>query len=274
LAGDDGHHGGGWEPPPGQRQERRDNTASTWRYLTYQIQPRVALIQEAAKTPDAPGGVIASRTISAGYETSVMAFVGRLEPLPEVVTRYSTKHRFTIAPTVPGSFAAARVVDIPDVEPFVAVSQYGIMDPLYAQVGVIRAVADLIPLFDTNGLNKRIVLGGDLNVYDQTSDRVMRGRWTAILALIESLGLVNLLKLTQPQRGPLEGCPCKRDDCWHVETFRHRNRGLDDPSYFTTDYLFASKELADRLVSLEVVNDRWEVWALSDHCPLIATFDL
>ncbi len=159
-------------------------------------------------------------------------------------------------------------------EPFIAVSQYGIMDPLYAQVGVIRAVADLIPLFDTKGLNQRIVLGGDLNVYDQTSDTLMRGRWTAILALIESLGLVSLLKSTQPQRGPLESCPCRRSDCWHVETFRHRNRGLDDPSYFTTDYLFASKELADSLVSLEVRNYLHEVWELSDHCPLIATFDL
>jgi hypothetical protein len=104
-------------------------------------------------------------------------------------------------------------VDIQGVEPFVAISQYGIMAPVCAQVGIIRAVADLIPLFDTKALNKRIVLGGDLNVYDQTSDKVMRERWLAILALIESLGLVNLLKLTQPERGPLEGCPCRQPDC-------------------------------------------------------------
>jgi hypothetical protein len=65
----------------------------------------------------------------------------------------------------------------------------------------------------------------------------------------------------------LEGCPCKRQDCWHVETFRHRNRGLDNPSYFITDYLFATNDLADRLADLEIRNDEREDWSLSDHCP-------
>ena len=250
------------------------NMAATWHYLLEEIRPDVALIQESARTPDGPGGIAVSRTDGAGYETSVMAFTGWLEPLPPVTTRYSTRYQFVIEASVPGSFAVARVVDIPGVEPLVAISQYGIMAPLYAQVGVLRAVADLIPLFDSKPYKGRIVLGGDLNVYDQTRDGTMRERWLAILALIESLGLVNLLKLTRDERDPQVGCPCRQPDCWHVETFRHRNRGLEDPGYFTTDYMFASKELADRLVGLEVRNDRPEVWRLSDHCPIIATFDL
>jgi hypothetical protein len=102
----------------------------------------------------------------------------------------------------------------------------------------------------------------------------MRGRWKAILGLLESLGLINLLKATQGQRGPLPGCPCREVDCWHVETFRHRNRRTSDAGYFTTDYLFATPELADRLIGFEVWNDRPEVWELSDHCPIVAQFDL
>lgn len=67
------------------------------------------------------------------------------------------------------------MLDLPGgVEPFVADSLYGIMAPLYAQTGIIRAVADLIPPFGSKAYSRRIVLGGDLNVYDQTSDRIMR----------------------------------------------------------------------------------------------------
>ena len=101
----------------------------------------------------------------------------------------------------------------------------------------------------------------------------MRDRWVAILATVESLGLVNLFKRTQPSRGPLAACPCKESPCWHVETFRHRG-GTREPGYYMTDHLFASPELADRLTALEVWNDRPEVWTLSDHCPIVARFDL
>ena len=252
---------------------RRANIEATWRYLSDEARPTVALIQEADATQDAPGGTRASRADDVRYETQVVAYAGRLESLPDVATRYSSRTSFGVTPTVPATFAAARVVDLPGVEPFVAVSFYGRMAPLYAQIGVLRAVADLIPLFDSHQYNRRIVLGGDLNVFDQARDRVGRERWKAILQLVESLGLVNLLKLTQPERGPLAGCPCRQPDCWHVETFRHRARRSDTPSYWTTDYLFATRDLADRLLGLEVWNDRAEVWRLSDHCPLVARFD-
>jgi hypothetical protein len=46
------------------------------------------------------------------------------------------------------------VVDLPDVEPFVAISLYGRMAPLCAQTSVPRAVADLTPLFDAPPFNR------------------------------------------------------------------------------------------------------------------------
>ncbi len=118
-----------------------------------------------------------------GYATAVVSFDGRLEPLPDVTTRYSATTPFAISPRVAATFAVARVANIPDVDPFVAISLYGRMAPLYAQTSILRAIADLIPLFDTPQFNRRIVLGGDLNVYDQTKDHMMRGRWRSVLGM-------------------------------------------------------------------------------------------
>lgn len=256
--------------------KRAENIAATWRYLEHEVRPTVALVQEAfAKTiPETAGGSFYWPADPVPYDTALLAYAGSLEPLPDVITRYSTRRSFAIRPTVPATFAAARVVDVPEVEPFVAISLYGRIIRQYAQTEVLRAVADLIPLFDAREFNRRIVLGGDLNVYDQTPDRVMRGRWKAILQVIEALGLVNLLKQTQPARGPAPGCPCEEPACWHVETFRHRSRKHNRPGYLTMDYLFATEELAARLTALEVWGDRSEVWNLSDHCPLVARFEL
>jgi endonuclease/exonuclease/phosphatase family metal-dependent hydrolase len=257
--------------------KRPDNIAATWRYLEQEVRPTVALVQEAFyKTiPETPGGNFywSAGADKVRYETVVVAYAGRLDPLPDVITRYSSRTPFAIRPRVPATFAVARVVDVPEVEPFVAISFYGRMAPLYAQTGVLRAVADLIPLFDSPEFSRRIVLGGDLNVYDQTNDKVMRERWKAILSVVEALGLVNLLKQTQPDRGPAPGCPCGERACWHAETFRHRSRRDGGAGYFTTDYLFATEELAAHLTALEVWGDRPEVWKLSDHCPLVARFD-
>lgn len=190
--------------------KRPENIAATWRYLEQEVRPTVALVQEAfAKSiPETAGGNTYWPAAEVPYDTAVIAYAGRVESLPDVITRYSRRTTFAIRPTVPATLAVARVVGLSGVEPFVAISFYGRMAPLYAQTGVLRAVADLIPLFDSPEFNRRIVLGGDLNVYDQTNDRVMRERWKAILLLVESLGLINLLKLTQSDRGPAHGCPC------------------------------------------------------------------
>lgn len=174
---------------------------------------------------------------------------------------------------MPATLAVARVL-IPDIEPFIAISVYGRMAPLYAQTAVLRLVADLIPLFDTPRLKRRIVLGGDLNGHTQTRNLVERRRWRAILDVVESLGLVNLLKQTQPDRGRYLDCNCDEVPCYHVETHRHRAMAKEQRGS-TNDYLFASKDLARRLTgTLEIWGDRPEVWQLSDHCPIVARFDL
>lgn len=97
---------------------------ATWDYLAHSIQPTVALIQEADGVPDTPGGSVFDRADDVGYETAVVAYQGRLETLPELRTKYGSKRTFDLKPTVSGTHAVARVVDIPDVDPFVAISFY------------------------------------------------------------------------------------------------------------------------------------------------------
>ncbi len=255
--------------------KRPANVAATWRFLAEEIQPSVALLQEVAEAADAADRLVFSQADNRGYATAVAAFEGHVVPLGPVKSRYSSRI-YDLQPRVPATFAAGRVVDIPEVDPFVAVSLYGLLEGGYAQTNFLRALADLIPLIDAPKYGRRLVLGGDLNSWDQElKDRRSVHRWRAIFAFMESLGLVNLLKLTQPVRGPLVGCPCQLADCWHVETYRvigAWQRG--EPSFWTLDYMFATKELADRLTDLEIWNSRADAWALSDHCPLVARFDL
>jgi endonuclease/exonuclease/phosphatase family metal-dependent hydrolase len=253
---------------------RTTNIDATWRYLEEEIKPTVALLQEVDRR-SIRQGKLASPAGQTSFETAVVGYGVNLEEVPDVLTRHSKEITFPVRSTASGTFVAARVVAPTDgLEPFVAISAYGQMAPIYAQVSVLHAIADLIPLFDSP-LGRRVVLGGDLNVFDQAPDKLTRTRWTAILGALESLGLVNLLKLTQPDRGPLPGCPCRQVDCWHVETFRHRRNASGRAGYWTADYMFATQDLAERLVRpLEVWNDRPEDWALSDHCPLVARFEL
>ena len=60
------------------------------------------------------------------------------------------------------------------------------------------------------------------------------------------------------------------DDCTHTRT-RRDSRRPDVP--YQTDYLWASRDLAERLVSCEALSqDEW--FAISDHAPIVADFDL
>lgn len=71
--------------------------------------------------------------------------------------------------------------------------------------------------------------------------------------------------------GRLEGCPCAHgDDCTHTRTRLDPRR--PDVGY-QTDYLWASRQLAKRLRScVALATDEW--FAISDHAPILAEFDL
>ena len=263
---------------------RPASMAATWGHLRDVVRPTVALIQEADGVPLAPDRFTAVRAGDLGrrgYETAVVAYAGKLQPLTDAVSRYSKrKTSLPIGPTILPSHAVA-LVELPHAEPFVAVSLYGrIVGQVYSQTSILHALADLMPLIDAPRYGKRIVVGGDLNVFNNGPrvDAASRDRWAVIFELFRSLGLVNLLEKRRVAerragRSPMPGCLCGMGDaCYHVETWRARH-GV--PGVWCLDYMFATQEMVDRMTGpVEILGERPEVWDLSDHRPLVASFEL
>lgn len=251
-------------------------------FLETEVRPTVALIQEAIPRyrPVAAGGAVWCESDDLPFETGVLGCGARIEALSEAIPKYKPYPAFPLTPTTRPTHAVARVIPPDGMKPFVAISLYGrIMRKVFAQTSILDAISDLIPLFDDPRYNDRIVIGGDLNIFNNGPrvDAVSRERWAAILDLFKSLGLVNLLEKTQGDRGPLPGCLCRmEDECYHVETWR-ANKAV--PGVWCLDYLFATREMADRMTgTLDVWAtlrpEVWRVWQLSDHCPVGVRFDL
>jgi endonuclease/exonuclease/phosphatase family metal-dependent hydrolase len=70
--------------------------------------------------------------------------------------------------------------------------------------------------------------------------------------------------------GRLEGCPCNLgEECTHTQT--RLDAGSPDVPY-QMDYLFASRVLAERLVTCVALGK--EEWpSPSDHYPIVALFE-
>jgi hypothetical protein len=262
--------------------EHRGDPTATWSYLG-SLAPDVALLQEAILTedlganwrfcPQEPWVIDEHRRWASGIATRQWA----LAPVGSVITRYSSSQEFAVIPDsyYRGALAVGEV-EVPDFGRVAVVSTYALMKPLYAQTTLLRMIADLIPLFDSPRYD-HYLLGGDLNVHTQVSDETELRRYQAILGAVESLGLVNCFKQTSATRGPLVGCRCREEVCYHARTHLHRTQvgSSREAVGGHNDYLFASPELAERLVGLRVVgDDDPAVWKLSNHCPVIGEFNL
>jgi endonuclease/exonuclease/phosphatase family metal-dependent hydrolase len=167
----------------------------------------------------------------------------------------------------PGVWVAA-TVEPPGWPRITAVALYGLLDEL-SDASVHRSLSELSPLLDDPRYSEHVLIGGDLNTGTQwpRGDRWME-RDRNLLERFRVLGLVDCLAAKR-KPGRLDGCTCQfGDDCNHTRT-RRDPRHLSIP--YQTDYLFASKALADRLASCEsLATDEW--FALSDHAPIVANF--
>lgn len=116
-----------------------------------------------------------------------------------------------------------------------------------------RTLSDLTPILDVNRSKAPVVLGGDLNVSPQI-------RWPdtaahkAVIERIKAFGLRDCLGATH---------------AGFVQTYRSRNSR--SRSSWQGDWVFASDRL--RLVRCEP-EDSDQAWALSDHCPIVADFEV
>ena len=184
----------------------------------------------------------------------------------------------------PGSWSGVRITRA-DEPPVNLISAYGAWDTVtfdetssYYQTTVHRILSDLTPLLDSED-GKRTVLAGDLNVGTQSAPPSPdeRDRWRpmtkALFDRFAAFGLVECISAgVSPDRGPLARCACgPAPECRHVQTYRHDNKANGNP--WQNDYVFASGTLADSLIACAAVDDE-AAWALSDHCPVIAEFEV
>jgi len=167
----------------------------------------------------------------------------------------------------PGSWEAVSVEIA--LGPLTAVALYGLMDEL-SDASVHRSLSELSPVLDDHRYRDLVVIGGDLNTGTQWGDRTWKVRDRGVLERFEALGLVDCLRLKRPS-GRLQDCHCTDGDaCEHVRTRRDSHHPTVP---YQTDYLFASKKMAGRLVRCKALaTDEW--FAISDHAPIVADFEL
>lgn len=169
----------------------------------------------------------------------------------------------------PGTWIAG-AVGLPSGLEISAVSLYGVMDEL-SDASVHRSLSELSPIIDDRRYRKNVIIGGDLNTGTQwAEDDQFLARDANVLQRFEALGLVDCLAAMRPT-GRLEGCPCTYgEDCTHTRTRRDPRWPMNP---YQTDYLFASRALAARLVSCQALaDDHW--FSFSDHAPIVADFEL
>ncbi len=177
------------------------------------------------------------------------------------------KAKLPFKPSRPGSWTAGRV-KIGRVA-VTAISLYGLMDEK-SDASVHRSLSELSPIFDHKEYGKYLLLGGDLNIFanPRPADPA-RARHLAVLERIAAYGLTSCLTVAKrPARQPLEDCPCGDEGCRHQRTFQKSSKAPGRA--YEEDYLFASKALARKLHSCEVLQFR----ATSDHAPLRARFNI
>lgn len=244
-------------------QSRQD----AWKYLRTSSKADIMLLQESVAPVNLPRTRFVYREIAGNrpWGSSVVAFAGdvEMEEIDAVRTVYGAK-KFSMLGSLPGSVIVARA-NLPEVGPITCVSVYCVMNDMYSQTRMFRVVADLIPLFDSRD-GARVVLGGDFNLSTAVHPNTPElPRYRAVLAAVESLGLINLAATAADCPDPMPSCPCGADDCCHVRTYGN------DPGR-QLDWLFATPELARRCARLRV--DHTVLGTLSDHAPLIAEFQV
>lgn len=265
-----------WKAP---RKPEGCRHADAWRYLIDDLAPDVALTQECVASPELgsvtywPGGISASRP----WGSAVWANGFDLQAIRELeaIWRGNSLGVSSPAQTLPGAVALARV-DLGSFGGMTLISVYGVIERGYATTTMHRILSDLEPLFDDPRYGDDVILGGDFNVGTQWrgSDERFNPRDRSVLDRLAAFGLVDCVDARRDELAPEPACPCLDEKpCRHIRT-QWNLRYPDTP--YQNDYLFASEHLVrDRLARVEVHNALdHPAQAFSDHCPIVATFEL
>jgi len=119
----------------------------------------------------------------------------------------------------------------------------------------------LEPLFADGG--RRLIVAGDFNIHPNSLPRSFR-----------RYGLVELSAHTASERAALDKCTgCDdRSRCGHIWT--HKNGKSPNAVRQQIDFILVHRSMVRSLVGYEGGPDRFpDIWTLSDHAPLVATFE-
>jgi exonuclease III len=257
------------------------HTQQAWDYVAT-LKADVVLLQEAVPPPPAFAATVfpprdePARWHSGGraaFGTAVVVF-GHAATEVESRPLGAADRTQQLPQSHPGAFVAAKVALGNDTE-LLAVSLYGVLDgPLldketYSTTSLHRSLSDLTPALYRARM-RPVILGGDLNVSTQFA-APWRAAHRAVFDRITAFGVEDCTRATAATREALVGCPCdEAEACIHVQTHRHPQSQVP----WQNDYLFASRnKLMKHLVSCQTL-DEPGAWALSDHCPVVATFEV
>ena len=236
------------------------------------LEPDIVMLNEASPPTSAKGIWRAATEGRDGKRRPWSSAVLSRHPLREITdARPSWRQNQRKVPFVcsrPGSWIAASV-EIAPARPVTAIAIYGLLDE-FSDASVHRSLSEASPVLDDPRYRQRVLIGGDLNTGTQwpVGEAFYQARDLNLLQRFEALGLVDCLAAMRPD-GRLEGCRCTFGDaCTHTRTRR-------DPRWpavpYQTDHLWASKHLAQRLVSCRALaDDGW--FSISDHAPIMAEF--
>lgn len=249
-----------------------------WQELWGDLGVDVALVQEAYVTPEV-GRVVGQPFVEhpgspSRWGTYVVARPDG--PAIEAVSRnpVGVDEPHAIEDSYPATTAIARVtVDGVSVH---LISVYGALTGTptrHAETSMHRVLSDLTDLIATG---EPVLLAGDFKVTTQPyASGDPSGWWhdqdLIVFQRLGALGMIDLIDQSLPDdyMAP-PNCPCSASRCRHVRTTRHRHDPESTP--YQNDWVYGTKAMAGLVTSCSVV-DNEDHWSVSDHAPIVVSFD-
>ena len=218
--------------------QHQKNLQDSWDYLSKQINPEIALVQEAIPPP-APSSQKNFVWSEIGGNRRWGSGIFSKHPIKEV----SFKNYY------PGSVIAGEIT-LSNGLKLTAVSIYAKIENGYSIITLHRIFSDLTLLLEGKMGERSIILGGDFNASIQWDEQQPGQSHRILFERVENFGLVNCLKKFYDHP---------------VQTYRHSEG--DKP--WQLDYLFLSSQLENKLEKCYVLENP-DILALSDHNPVVA----
>ena len=223
-----------------------DNRAKAWEYIQ-SVDPDVCLLNECSTHTSQEYSV--HSVYRRGWGTGVFS----KHQLTEITSVTKGTRLIPLIKSHPESLVSTKFEL--NSKNITAISLYGKIDQDgFCITTLHRSLSDLTPIFSQRRNTEWLIIGGDFNadvlIDDQQNDNAHR------------------IFFDRLKDFKLQDC-CKKFNPERIATIRHPMTNKQ----FENDRLFAGKQLYDRLVSCEVIDDP-NLYELSDHNPIIAEFDL